>query len=116
MNKKQMRFLWAGIIIICLMGLFPPWTQEVTFLGSKFSDYAKYSCIFYPPSFKLHLSSSTLKISERDKEILLLSDSISNYSVHINITILFIQWICIALLTFGFILTFRKKIGDSKQL
>jgi hypothetical protein len=109
MNKKQMRFLWAGIIIICLMGLYPPWSQEVDVFNKKISEYANYSWIFLPPSFDI--SSHDLEITEETQKtaVYFVSEIVKEYSVHINTTILFIQWICVALLTFGFIVTFRDK-------
>jgi hypothetical protein len=115
MNKKQIIALWSGIIIICLMGLHPPWKVEFSIVNNNYFESANYSWIFYPPSFDLQKYGSQV-FSEIEKNQYR-SDIVNNYSVHINITILFIQWICIALLTFGFILTFRdKKTGDSKKL
>lgn len=60
MNKKQRLVILIGIIILLLMGLFPPfyWTQEIPIiLGSQIMSnsystyhYNQYGFLFYPPT------------------------------------------------------------------
>lgn len=48
MNKKQKKILWIGIIIIALMGMFPPYNYEVGFgFGGK--KHVSYDFFLSPP-------------------------------------------------------------------
>lgn len=88
MNKKQLIALWAGIIIISLMGGFPPWIMEGNNNGVQVYSLAKYHCILTRP------------YSGGEK---------STLSVHqIDISKLFIQWFIVGLVSTGFVITFHK--------
>ena len=87
MNKKQLIALWSGIIIISLMGIFPPWVTEGNVRGAHIYALAKYSFILTPPY----------------------SDAERTISIHhIDFSKLIIQWFIIGLICTGFVITFHK--------
>ena len=83
MNRTHLIILWIGIILIVLMGLFPPWTLilegSVGTLGYAF-------------------------ILSRPRKI-----------CNINTSLLFAQWIMVAVVTGGLIITFKDKKPKDEQ-
>lgn len=54
LNKKQEKYIWIGLIIFILMGLFPPWIHLYVLGLTRMYDYdppvmgeAIYTCIGY---------------------------------------------------------------------
>jgi len=88
MNKKQLIALWAGIIIISLMGIFPPWIMEGNNSGVQVYSLAKYHCILTRPYSGGE--QSTLSVH------------------HIDIPKLIIQWFIVGLICTGLVITFHK--------
>ena len=86
MNRKQKTFLWIGIAVIVLMGIFPPWISKVEILNSTNQRNAGYGCILNPPT----TNSPT-------------------WYVRIDTSRLSVQWVVIAVITSGLILTFKGK-------
>jgi hypothetical protein len=80
MNRKQIICLWIGIIIIVLMGIFPPWSA---YKGDG-ECYLLHKFILFQPAEK-------------------------NIPARIDTGHLFVQWIMVAVVTGGLIFTFRDK-------
>ena len=99
--------MWLGIIVTCLMTVYPPWIQELKILNKELSEYGSYSWIFHPPSFEVPLSD--ISITEENKQAFVFSEIITSYKVRINYNRLFIKWICVVLLTLGLIITFKNR-------
>ena len=54
MNQKQLRVLWAGVVIIVLMALFPPWKYVFYIQGSSGIEKAgPYRLVFSPPEIPI---------------------------------------------------------------
>lgn len=49
MNGKQKTVLWIGVILVALMGLFPPWFVEGYSYTSNYRLILRYGPIFAPP-------------------------------------------------------------------
>ena len=94
MNEKQLIVMWVGIIIIVLMGLFPPWL-------TVFADASRislgYGFILIPP----------------------LPNAYRYQFASIDFTRLLTQWTIVAAITAGLIITFKDKKtkdkGEQKQ-
>ena len=97
MNRKQKICLWLGIAVIVLMGLFPPWLVE----GHR----VEYWSIFAPPS---HLRPvypydllDEVAGTPRYESSRLTAEIVTDY--------LFAQWLMVAAITGGFIITFQDR-------
>lgn len=92
MNQKQLIAMWCGIIVIVLMGLFPPWHVK-TLAGLESQQSHGFAFILLPPRV------------ERD--------------IHpmINIPQLLIQYFVVGLITTGYIITlnYKKPKDEQKQ-
>ncbi len=89
MNKNQKTFLWIGIAIIVLAGAFPPWIYKiVNYVGTNQRN-AGYSFIFKPPTAIPYL-----------------------WYVCVDTSRLYIQWVVTAVITSGFIMTFKDNKED----
>lgn len=82
MNRKQKICLWLGIAVIVLMGLFPPWLVVRGYFYASEKRHVEYWCIFAPPS---HTP----------------AEIVTDY--------LFAQWLMVAAVTGGLIITFQDK-------
>lgn len=82
MNWIQKTLLWIGISVIVVMGLFPPWVVGKSVLSP---NNAGYNFILNPPEAKR-----------------------SEFS-GLNSSRLLVQWIMVAVITGGFIVTFKSK-------
>ena len=49
MNEKQIKVLWAGVILITLMAVFPPWIGRKTDRGEKFIGF---HFVFSQPKYR----------------------------------------------------------------
>ena len=87
MNRKQLIGLWVGIVVIVVMGLFPPWTA---YKGNDGECYMLHKFILFQPAEK-------------------------NIPARIDIAHLFAQWIMVAVVTSGFIITFQDKRPKDEQ-
>lgn len=79
MNKKQKIVLCIGIVVIVLMGLFPPSNTSMSYLFRLEGPGSEYS-------FLLVMSPSDIGFGK-----------------------LFIQWVIVAVITGGFIVTLKDK-------
>jgi hypothetical protein len=91
-RNSQLKVIYAGLIIVVLMGLFPPWNY--TFISPR-GGYgqsersAGYHPIFYPPPPEV--------------------ENWPVYGVRIDFVRLLIQWIIVGLLTGGLVLFLRER-------
>lgn len=120
MNRKQLISLWIGIIIIVLMGVFPPWIAETQLTykeAVKFSKALGDDLIVDDPSYYPRYGESIkyrfilkppwrILYSEPDPITGQTSDPYK-----ISFFLLIIQWIIVAFITFGLIdhYKYRKK-------
>lgn len=86
MNRKQKVCLWIGIIIIVLMGLYPPWVRHHM---EEFS-YGRYSLTTKPGPYSFIWN-------------------LPWGAKFINVYRLGVQWAMVAAVTGGFIITFANK-------
>ncbi len=86
MNKKQLKCLWLGVIIIVLMGLYPPWYFPSTRDGFK---------VRLPAGYKLMLTTEK--------------------GARVDITRLYVQWVMVGVITGGLIYTFKDKPKDTEK-
>ena len=89
MNRKQIICLWIGISIIVLMGIFPPWIYVKQWYGGV-ETFVLYHFILTPPHPNIH-------------------DNNALPGVRIYTAQLCFQWVIVAVLTGGFIITFRDR-------
>lgn len=95
MNRKQIICLWIGIGVFILMGLFPPWV-------SKYGRFSGYMFAFNPTS---HSLPPYLEGRENKPVPYYTYDP----SLRVDISRLSVQWIIVAVITGGLLLTFREK-------
>ena len=62
LNVTQRGMILAGIAVIVLMGLFPPWTYTFKASGIYSEESAGYSFIAFPPSRKRERPAHGVKI------------------------------------------------------
>jgi len=84
MEKSQLIVLWVGIAIVVLMGIFPPWVA----IAEASHFYLGYSFILSPPE--------EMKRGEMHIAV-------------IELTRLLTQWIMVAVIVGGLIITFKDK-------
>ena len=89
MNKKQKICLWIGIAIIVLMSLFPPWFYTHARI-TEVQTNAGYHFLLIPP---------------------LPYDKVGS-GIRLDTSRLFVQWVVIAIITSGLIVTFKDKKED----
>ena len=51
-NEKQRKFIIAGVVVVILMGLFPPWTYTFKYKTAYSNEPAGYGFILAPPEKK----------------------------------------------------------------
>lgn len=89
-NKHQKIVLWIGVIIIVLMGLFPPWQHTC--------NVGMYDIHSEQPAGYFFIASKPQAKSE------------SKYAgIEIDTSRLLIQWVIVATLTAAFLITFNTK-------
>jgi len=94
MNRKPKICLWIGIAVIVAMGIYPPWLYTFTAQGVNSRENAGYNCILTPPQPK---------------------EDIAPYGIILDIPRLCLQWVIIAIVTGGLIVTFKDKKTKDKQ-
>lgn len=98
LNDRQKYSLWAGIILVTLMGLYPPWKNILVYEGRpRIEDQGEFELIFDPPK-------SIIRRSDRPTYY-------GNYLVFYKIDFdrLLIQWAIVGIVTSGLIATFADK-------
>lgn len=101
MNRKQIIVLWIGIAVIVVMGIYPPWTMKSVYANQlKGSDtdtirsLMKFVNEVYYPIWPRPLKNNYLLFME------------------IDICKLVVQWIMVATITGGLLVTFKDKKKD----
>jgi hypothetical protein len=92
MNTKQLRTLLVGLVLIVLMGLFPPWiyTYEGVFHSWRYERRAGYRFILNPPPRAPAPNDASME-------------------AHIDGLILAIQCVTVAIIVGGIIVTQRER-------
>ncbi|MHC4075741.1 MAG: hypothetical protein ACYSRZ_04930 [Planctomycetota bacterium] len=98
MNKTQLLVMWVGIAIVVLMGIFPPWVV----IDETNPFYVGYSFMFLPPDAGTWLSKHR---HFKPKE----------YVGVIDFTRLLTQWLMVAVIVGGLIITFKDKKPKDEQ-
>ena len=88
MNTKQKVALWTGIVVVVIMGLFPPWLHTSIFDGPGSLEVRSY---YYTTHFILNTPQGNML-----------------GKAHLDFKRLIIQWIIIAIIAGGFMKTFSK--------
>lgn len=86
LNNKQTIALWIGVAAVVILGLYPPWTNDHPARGKKFIGY---SAIFSPAA----------------KEFPGYGGQYHTTANSIDVTILLVEWVIIAVITGGLIVT-----------
>jgi len=119
MNKKQKIWIWVGITIIVLMGLFPPWVVKQVIPKGDWNiiTLRKYIFILKAPYFHYKaLPPPPPKSHPKYAEAYMGIEPEFNHAEQIDITRLLIQWFIVALITGGLIVTFKdKKLKDEQK-
>ena len=108
MNQKQLRVLWAGVAIIALMALFPPWKYVIHVQGrSGIEKAGPYRSVFSPPEIPVtsHSGFGEELFDGRYRRA---------WVVQIDWDRLALPVGAVGLLTFALTLTFRVR-GSSRQ-
>jgi len=102
MNKKQRTIIIIGLGIILLMGVIPPWKCAFSLAHlSRLERPAGYGFIFYPPS-PVTVAKSKEFLSDGDMR------NPSFWSVRLDTTRLFIQWVVVAIAVAGLCLVLKE--------
>ena len=89
MNSKQKKVLWIGIVIVVLMGLFPPWTD--TLEGFR-TEPRGYVIIFKPPYSRG-----------------------GAWGVQIDFQRLILQWLIVGFVIGGLLITSKNRKSEQEQ-
>jgi len=123
MNKKQIKVLWVGVILITLSAVFPPWIGTKTgessaptgLFTSRSEKFIGFHFIFSQPKYRqYHPASYTTKNGQRVSV-----NPKSYYSRHeyqnsrIDLARFVVQIIPVVLICGGFICTYRDKNNKS---
>ncbi|MFA5292052.1 MAG: hypothetical protein WC496_03365 [Phycisphaerae bacterium] len=92
-NKKLI--LWAGVLIFCLMGLFPPFSFSGDLEGMQYR-IAKANLL--PPMYGFLLSPPTISASNG-----------LTLSANIDFSVLIIQWLILSVITVALLYTRNNK-------
>lgn len=96
MNWKQKICMWIGIAVIVLMGLYPPWIAKDTVHGGSSQACPQFS--FLMP-----------RLLERLEFVL------EKPPCQIHVVQLVIQWVVVAVVTGGLMVTFADKKPEDEQ-
>ena len=113
MNDKQRRVLWAGIIVVILMGLFPPIVGSYAAIRSKECYY-----FYAQPSYGFLLTVSDMKITAGLHPV---ESGFPENNPHfkfisvIDFEKLLIQWFIVAAITAGIIVSNRNTDAKPKE-
>lgn len=104
MNTKQNRILWAAMVVMAVMALFPPWVQTFNYSGDDmFGARVKvsserslgYSAIFVPP----HPETPNKGAMNYYWNL-----GVEPYGMRLDLKRLLIQWFVVTILTGGLFL------------
>ena len=114
MNKKQKFSLWLGILVFCLMGIYPPWCHSLDYRNRLYFEApGGYSLIFRPPVYRffdVNINQETsVPPPTPEFEIDHISILKRSTETHIDLTRLIIQWLCVISITLGFIITLKNQ-------
>jgi len=120
LNNKQKDVLWISIFIVCAMGIYPPWTYTLDIEGLHYEKSGDHSWLLNPPAaFNESFTVPSIFLArqyhpffsqELYEEFKKLDfPKIEATGVHIDFPRLTIQWLIVAFITLGFIVTFQKK-------
>ncbi len=110
-KPKQNRILWAGMGVMALMSLFPPWVQTFNYSGpdqwerevrASSERSVGYSVIFIPPY---------PEPPNKEMKDFYWNEGIEPYGVRLDISRLLIQWFAVTMLTGGL---FLKLAGNNQ--
>lgn len=91
-NEKQKKLIIIGVVVIILMGIFPPWTYTFKYKTANSSEPAGYGFILSPPAKK----SKALP-----------------HGIELDVTRLCVQWLIVSFATgLGVFLTSEPKNRD----
>ncbi len=86
MSQKQKIVLWTGIIVIVAMGIFPPWLYtQARYV--EVQTNAGHHFLLNPP----------------------LPQDRVGYGIRLDTSRLFVQWVIVAVVTVGLIISFQDK-------
>jgi hypothetical protein len=91
MNKNQKKVIMAGLVVIVLMGLFPPWVHTVHVKEIKIDRAGSYGFLFSPP-VPAH---KTLPLE-------------NFWGVRLDVSRLLIQWILVVMIVCGLVVFLKK--------
>ncbi len=91
MNKNQKRVIMAGLVVIVLMGLFPPWVHTVHVKELKIDRAGSYGFLFSPPA--------------PDQNNFPWKNM---WGVHLDVSRLLMQWILVVIIVCGLVFFLNK--------
>ncbi len=92
MNKNQKKVIMAGLVVIVLMGLFPPWVHTVNVKTIKIERAGNYGFMFSPPPPEPNLPFLNEKL----------------WGVRLDVSRLLIQWILVVVIVCGLVVFLKK--------
>ncbi len=125
MNKKQIKVLWVGVILITLMAVFPPWIGTKTgessaptgLFTNRSEKFIGFHFIFSQPKYRQY---HPVSYKYNGNGQLLSANPKSYYSRHeyqnsrIDLRRFLVQIIPVVLICGGFICTYRDKNNKSR--
>lgn len=92
MNKNQKKVIIAGLVVIVLMGLFPPWIHTITDNPLKIERAGNYGFLLSPPP--------------PGRNFPFLNENI--WGVRLDVSRLLIQWILVVVIVGGLVVFLKK--------
>jgi len=116
LNKKQRTAILIGVIVIVIMGLFPPWSIKAIIPSDSIAPSItktlenRHSWINTPPkkSKKYFYYGYSFGISGEPSTFKKRQNEIMNFSYEINVKQLIIQWFLVCVLTGGIVIFLGK--------
>ncbi|MBI4666288.1 MAG: hypothetical protein HY751_07765 [Nitrospinae bacterium] len=104
MNKHQKYAMWGGILVIFLMGVFPPWTITWGPAGGVQTP-GGYASVFSSPDrlSQVILGPIGVKVNGASQQIS------ASFGVRLDMERLFMQWIMVAVVAWGLYVSAREK-------
>ena len=93
--------MWIGILIICGMGLYPPWTDTLDVNGYRFEMPGKYGWLFSHPGLRRF---NMVLYDLRSGAWLYQT------GIHLDLARLGIQWLGVGLISLGLIISLNKNV------
>jgi hypothetical protein len=92
MNKNQKKVIIVGLVLIVLMGLFPPWIHTFNVKAVNIERAGNYGFMFSPPPPERNLSFLNEKL----------------WGVRLDVSRLLIQWILVVVIVCGLVVLLKK--------